>query len=396
MKGCLYVSLNKKIKGVVSVGSKFHAPYTAEALYRFDMLQKFIAGKKFQNNTLIPQQKIMNISLPHYIAIFLRKLPIFGHKLPYNIISDALFDVMANNKLSNVDFFIGFNNFCLSQMKTMKKKGAVVFLEQRIAHVQTEIDIYTNEFGSVPSNLSKRMVKRKLEEYEIADYILVPSTFVYDSMVKNGVNKGKLILIPYGYDPKLFYIKGNTFSAQDESNKPLRVIFVGQIGFRKGIRYLLEAISKLHEKGLNIELTLVGNIDKNFIPVLERYAGSFVHRKFVPQSELVEIYNNSDLFIIPSLCEGSALVTYEAAACGLPLVVTENTGSVVTNGHDGVIVKVGDTKSIEDTLEMLYYDKDFLNNLKANVSQSIKNYTWEKYSERLVNAINNALDKSRN
>ncbi|MFB5760246.1 glycosyltransferase family 4 protein [Paenibacillus medicaginis] len=369
-------------KGIVSVGTKFHAPYTADALFQYNMLNKFIAGKRFENRTKIPDAMIMNISLPHYIGALLRKLPLIGHKLPYNIISDKLFDVFAKNKMCDVDFFIGFNNYSLDQMKKSKNK-ATLFLEQRIAHVQTEQEIYIKEFGKLPSNLSSLIIKRKLMEYELADYILVPSQFVFDSMVSNGIPEEKLILIPYGYDPGVFYKK----EEKTTTNEGLKVVFVGQVGFRKGIRYLLEAVHNLQRKGRDIQLTLAGNIDNNVMTLLESYKDSFIHKKFVPQKELVDIYNESDLFILPSLCEGSALVTYEAAACGLPLIVTHNTGTVVTNNHDGIIVESGSTKSIEEALEKLYFDRGLLKDMKFNISNTIKEYTWDKYAEKLVTAI---------
>lgn len=385
--------MNKK--GVVSVGAKFHAQYTAEALEKKGMLKQFYVGKKLKS-TIIPKERLSIVAFPLSVGFVLRKLPFIGSKIPYNIVSDILFDFLVSRKINQVDFLIGFNNYSLNQMKKLKEKGAVIFLEQRIAHVNTELEIYMKEMGSIPSNLSKPMIKRKLLEYELADYILVPSRFVWNSMVEHGVPEKKLLLIPYGYNKNLFYKIDNKVDLISGNSKSLNLLFVGQIGYRKGVKYILEAVWSLVNQGYSLNLTLVGNVDSNFKGYLKKYKGIYNHIEFMPQKDLLQVYNNSDLFIFPSLCEGSALVTYEALACGLPLLVTENAGSVVTHEHDGVIVKPFDSIEIENALIDLINNPQKLNAMKLNALETAKKFTWEKYGENLTKAINDILQNDIN
>ena len=61
----------------------------------------------------------------------------------------------------------------------------------------------------------------------------------------------------------------------------------------------------------------------------------------------------ADVFVFPSLFEGSAVVTYEALACGLPSVVTPNAGSVVRDGLEGFVVPPRDVEALAARMEQL-------------------------------------------
>lgn len=373
-------------KGIVSVGSKFHAQYTAEALEKYNMLESLFIGKQVSKKC-IHEQRVKLVRFPLYIGYILRKLPYIGHKIPYNVVSDILFDFIVTFKIrkyKDYSFVIGFNNYCLQQMKKLKKEGKIIFLEQRIAHVNTELQIYRKEFGEYPSNLSKIMINRKLKEYELADYIIVPSEFVWESMVNNGIPREKLILIPYGYNPQLFY---HIEKSNKKDNGELRLLFVGQIGYRKGVKYLLEAVNNLKKQGYKLDLKLVGNVDKNFKACLNKFQNIFTHINFLPQKELLQLYNDSDVFVFPSLCEGSALVTYEALACGLPIITTKNAGSVVRDRKEGLIIKPFSTKDIENALIYMVNNPEDVKRMKQNALRTAQNYTWEAYADRLIQEI---------
>ncbi|WP_145947064.1 glycosyltransferase family 4 protein [Paenibacillus sp. Y412MC10] len=376
-------------QGIVSVGSKFHATFTAESLERGGMLKTFYTGKKVNSQT-IPDQHITRISLPLMVGYALRKMPLIGQYIPYNLLSDILFDCMVSIKLKKADFIIGFNNYSLMQMKKLKKQKSTLFLEQRIAHVLTEIQIYNDEFGRVPANLHPLMVKRKLQEYDMADYILVPSEFVYQSMIDNGVSEKKLLLVPYGYDAKLFKRDTQIMKPDD----CLRLLFVGQIGHRKGLKYLLDAVKNIKQKRPDapLDLVLVGGIDNDFVPYLNQYSNLYRHIDFVPQRKLVELYNSSHIFVFPSLCEGSAVVTYEALGSGLPQIVTFNAGSVISDNEEGIIIPPRDTAALEKAILHLMDNPAEIKRMEQNAINKAKEFTWEKYGDRLISTLHKKFD----
>lgn len=375
-------------QGIVSVGSKFHATFTAESLAKSGMLKKFYTGKKVNSNA-IAKDHMRRIALPLMMGYVLRKIPKVGHYIPYNLLSDILFDFMVSMSMGKADFMIGFNNYTLIQMSKLKKKNTILFLEQRIAHVMTEIEIYKREFGKVPANLHSLMVKRKLKEYEIADYILVPSEFVYASMVDHGISKHKLLMVPYGFDSALFKRDSKWAKPADR----LRLLFVGQIGYRKGLKYLLEAVKSINLKHPEavIELILVGGIDKDFAVCLNQYSNVYKHIDFIPQEKLLELYNTSHLFVFPSLCEGSAVVTYEAMGCGLPQIVTRNAGSVVSDQEEGLIVPAGDTAALEQAILYFVNHPGEIQRMEQNALKKANEYTWEKYGEKLISVLSQKI-----
>ena len=80
----------------------------------------------------------------------------------------------------------------------------------------------------------------------------------------------------------------------------------------------------------------------------------------VPRLEVLKHYAWADVFFFPSMCEGSATVTYEALASGLPVVCTPNTGSVVRDGIDGFVVQIRHTAAMAAKLEKFHQNREFL------------------------------------
>jgi len=107
----------------------------------------------------------------------------------------------------------------------------------------------------------------------------------------------------------------------------------------------------------------------------------------VPRSEVAAHYAWADVFLLPSLCEGSATSTYEAMFQGLPVVCTPQTGSVVRDGIDGFIVPPRDGAAIADKLALLAAKPDLLAQLSENARQRSADFTLEKYGERLLAAF---------
>jgi glycosyltransferase involved in cell wall biosynthesis len=91
-------------------------------------------------------------------------------------------------------------------------------------------------------------------------------------------------------------------------------------------------------------------------PALEKLRSEVEVCPPVPRTEVADHYRWADVFLFPSLCEGSATVTYEALAHGLPVVCTPNTGSVVRDGVEGIIVPSGDSAAIVEALVSLAED----------------------------------------
>jgi glycosyltransferase involved in cell wall biosynthesis len=218
------------------------------------------------------------------------------------------------------------------------------------------------------------------QERELADLLLAPSDFVVSSLLEAGVPDSKIVKLPYGVDPSTFRPLPNR-----GGEGPFRALFVGQIGLRKGVCQLLEAWRRL---GLaDAELVLVGRPDRAGRRLLAQYDGTYRWVSALPRHEINWWFQHSDLFVFPSLAEGSAYVTYEAMSSGLPLVTTPNSGSVARDGLDGYLVPARDVDAICEKVQRLYDDPDQRRAMGASARARIQDrYTWRHYHHRLAAA----------
>ena len=114
------------------------------------------------------------------------------------------------------------------------------------------------------------------------------------------------------------------------------------------------------------------------------YEGLFRHVAHVPYHEVHRLYADADLFVYPSLHEGSAFATYEALASGLPVIATPNTGSVVRDGVDGFLVPPRDVEALMARIELLYRDPDRRAAMAASARTRAEAFTWTAYRRRLA------------
>src|SRR5207245_11203657 len=104
----------------------------------------------------------------------------------------------------------------------------------------------------------------------------------------------------------------------------LHILFAGSVNLRKGAQYLLEALQRLNSS--QVEARFAGTLALD--PArLKPYQRTATFLGSVPRNKMMGLYDWADVFVLPSICEGSALVTYEALASGIPLIATPNTGA---------------------------------------------------------------------
>lgn len=210
------------------------------------------------------------------------------------------------------------------------------------------------------------------------DHYLCPSDFVRDDLVKNwGVDEGRTSVVPYGMAPAWL----------DIQQKPVtgRLLFVGTADLRKGIHYLAFAAEELKRRGRNYEFRVAGNVSDRIRNRPECRELTFLGR--VPRDQIQDEFRQADVFVLPSLAEGSAEVTYEALACGLPIVTTRAAGSVARDGLDAIIVPERNVTALADAVECIVEDRALRENLSGSARAHAFNYTWERYGKRLVETL---------
>jgi glycosyltransferase involved in cell wall biosynthesis len=228
----------------------------------------------------------------------------------------------------------------------------------------------------LPPEYSERLER----ECEIADRILVGSSFVRQSFAEVGYDPSRIAVTPYGVDTDRF-----TPPEKPRNDGVFRALFVGQIGQRKGLSYLLQGYEKFRRP--DSELHIVGSYSPGH-EVYARYRDLYRHTPHVPQKDLASLFRQADIFVFPSLIEGMPLVVLEAMACGLPIITTTHgPGDIVRDGVDGFFVPIRDAEAITMRLEQLYRDPALREQMSRNAREQALRHSWDTYAQRAADVV---------
>lgn len=274
----------------------------------------------------------------------------------------------------------------LEQIEAAKHMGLWVALEQMNAPRDILDELVSREQDRFPqwvegvsdsTRFAEAFAARERAEWALADIIICPSDFVREGVRACGGPIKKCVVVPYGVDP------GSEPAPRSSREGPLRVLTAGAVGLRKGSPYVLAAAEALRDVA---SFRLVGpcTIPDAQLQVLDSVADV---PGVIPRSEMRAQYDWADVFLLPSVCEGSATVVYEALAAGLPAIVTSSTGSVVRDGIEGFITPLGDAPAIIQRLRLLATDRELLKTMSRNARQRAVEFSVERYGERLLAAL---------
>lgn len=220
---------------------------------------------------------------------------------------------------------------------------------------------------------------RRLRELELADRVVVPSDHIARTLVRHGAPGDRVRVVPYAADCRRF--RPDPEKVHGES---CTFLFAGGISQRKGIRYLLEAWRLIRRPGWRLQL--LGPLPRDFGP-LRPYLDEVEPLGRVAHSEMPARMAAADVFVFPSLFEGSAVVTYEALASGLPSVLTPQAGSVVRDGVEGFLVAPRDVETLADRLEGLGTDPALRREMGAAARARALDFDWPRYHAALVDVV---------
>jgi glycosyltransferase involved in cell wall biosynthesis len=237
-------------------------------------------------------------------------------------------------------------------------------------------------FPGIEENVAPEQIRagneRDARKYGLSDLILVPSEFVRRAVLEVGGDPERIATVPYGLDERWL----------DQVSEPVpgRVLFVGSVGLRKGSHYLAAASRVLERRRVPCEVRVVGPYRPGTISHPVFHGPTYVGQ--VPRSRVIDEFRRADVFVLPTLCDSFALVHLEAMACGVPVITTPNCGSVVRDGVDGFVVPIRDAEAIADTIELLLADRALRERMGQNARARAREFTWERYGERLLGALN--------
>lgn len=284
--------------------------------------------------------------------------------------------------------FHGWTHECLRSAREAKKHGAITIVERGYCYPLYSKRVLDEEYErwGLKRHPEGRIILKKydhwhreetaaLEEFEEADYVFVPAQFAKDTFLEYGFPEQKIVIIPRAADM-------DYYRPSEKKKDIFRAVFVGMLNIRKGIPYLLEAWRQLNL--MDAELMLVGSVHDEIKSFLQRYKGVKNIRITGFVKNPVELYNSASVFVFPTLDEGSAKVTYEAMACGLPVITTPNAGSLVTDGIDGYLVNIRDVEAMKEKILFLYNNPDAGKEMGRQARLNIEPYTWQRYEQNLI------------
>ncbi len=214
-----------------------------------------------------------------------------------------------------------------------------------------------------------------LRETSMASHYLAASSFTRDSLVANGIAKDRIRVVPYGIDLQRFCPDpGKRFTRTAR----LRLLFVGRINQRKGIKYLVEALRLLPMS--QIEVVICGRV----VDALEIFKPLQSHVEIRPNisgQDLVRAYQAADLFVFPSVAEGFGQVLLESLACGLPILSTTNTAApdLIQDGIEGFIVEPRRPDLLAARIEWALQHRVQLAEMGLRARQRAEYFTWKRF-----------------
>lgn len=384
------------MKIVQSTWVRFHHIDLARELHRRAFLEQIFtclpwwrADKEASANN-IPRSKIRcNFFLQGIRRVVNRRLSSAWHVHDWLAINEAKrFQHWIARNLPECDALIAISGSGLQAGKAVRSRGGIYVMDRGSTHIRSAdrtLRAEAQEWGLQYKNVNEWLIENEEAEADEADLITIPSNFVRDTFINEGVDPSKLRVVPYGVDTSLFYPSGTPPIDR------FRLLFVGQFSLRKGVPYLLQAFSKFNHP--NKELVVVGSVTSEMRALAARIGDRNVRFEgVVPRDRVRDFMSTSHALVLPSLEEGLALVQAQAMACGCPVIASPNTGSanLFVDGIHGLIVAPRDPGSLLDAFCRLADSTHLRESMSIAGIEKIRSFGgWHTYADEMVRVIEN-------
>lgn len=288
-----------------------------------------------------------------------------------------------------IDLVHAYEDGALEIFRAARKEGIFCLYELPIAYWRYKYDLLSEEKALQPewaSTLSSLHVPewlqaRKDEELELADAVVVPSSFVRDSVVRYFPQyASKIRVCAYGA-PQV-----DTTIRISRPKGKIKVLFVGSIGQRKGASYMFEIFEKIAPFA---EITIIGNPMNFQFERGKQLCNQYRYLGSVPHETVLKEMRSHDVFLLPTLCEGQALVNLEAMGAGMTVITTPNSGATdfIENGKDGYIIPIREVEQAVSLIQELHQQPETLKRVCINARRKAKEFSWDNYQHRYISML---------
>lgn len=323
-------------------------------------------------------------------------------RLPYRLVGTAravaLHDHIVARRIEKlagqIDIIHTWPTGALETLKTAARLGIPTVLERPNAHTRFAMEVVQKECERLGIPLppdhehafdAKKLCKEE-EEYRLATRLLCPSEFVLKTFLDKGFQRHQLVRHVYGYD-EIAYFPSST---QREPTRGLTMLFVGVCAVRKGLHFALEAWLK--SPASNDGTFLIAG---EFLPAYQEKLSAMLAHPSVKvlghRNDIADLMRKSDLLVLPSIEEGSALVTFEARASGCVLLVSEAAGATCSHMENALVHRVGDVSALARHISMLHEDRALLERLRTASLEASSELNWTAAGVKLLDAYRETI-----
>jgi glycosyltransferase involved in cell wall biosynthesis len=323
----------------------------ARALERAGRLRFLALGTRRGTAGVPPEHTRLNplIGLAAYMAATTLS-PFRAESFRYRLL--PWFDRWVLKQLEPGDHIISSYGYANDCFEFVRRHGGKTFVDAGNSHIENFWAVIGEEHRRwncpyPPGPL--HWYERSRATLANVDYVLSPSSYVTNSFLARGFRPEQILKNVYPVDLSRF----QPATAPRPQNRPLTIINTGSLSLRKGTPYLLEAFRLIRRQQPSARLLLMRIVQDDVKPVLARYRDLPIEWSVgLPQSQLAERLRSADVFVLPSLEEGLVRTACEAMACGLPVVLTPNTGAndFVQPGVNGEIVPIRDPAATAEAI----------------------------------------------
>jgi len=380
----------------ISCCAKLHAFQLAEQLERNSLLDKLCTIYHQRINSTMARfnsrSDTEKIGLEHVVT-FPYLAPLIKWKVDPHFINSIFDSRVALHLKRDVKYraFIGWSGMSIRSVKQAKRDGKIVIVERGSSHIGFQIPLLEEEYAVWGFKFERddRVIEQELEEYELADYITIPSEFVRDTFLKKGIADKKLFKNNFG--------STSYFNPTKAKRSKFTVLYVGSLSLRKGLPYLFEALHLLKIDPALYDVWFVGSVQSEIQSMLPRY--SKPNWKFfghVNHYELPNMISPCSVAVHPSLEEGLSMVIPQLMSCGVPVIATTNTGGadIITDGGNGVIVPIRSPEAIAKALTVLFEDTAKLKSMQTDAAKFGQQFgTWDNYGDRYAAFLRQVINE---
>jgi len=311
--------------------------------------------------------------------------------------SELSFDkwVAAKIEKKEIDIIHTYEHCAYFTLESAKKKGIYTIYEQLSQHhsfftsiVNQQLALYpelqTDDVNLLINQKAVRRNQRRDEELKLADVILCNSSFTKSTLVNAGIDEKKIKVIPLAFPKPTEKIK------LKDKNASVKFLYAGNQSLRKGLHLLYKAWTECNFKNEDAELWLIGKMElpeslRNDLP------GKTIIKNTIPHDELLKLYREADVFVLPTLADGFGMVITESMSQGTPVITTDHSAGpdLIENGKNGWVIPAGDLAALVSLMKSIVNDSKNLNNISAAALKTATQWQWTDYRSLLRSTIQN-------